>query len=85
MTSAHARLHDKVIRAWLAAQGWEAEQASLYDEEGVEGWTWGNPTSPYTFTTTGDWHGPAAIPDDLMALAEEGLAGTLHAHSTETA
>lgn len=72
-TSAHERLHIEAIRSWLAEQGWEPRPVSLYDEEGVEGWTWENPNSPYDFTTTGDWNDVPEIPDDLMVMATEGL------------
>jgi hypothetical protein len=74
VSSAHATLHVEAVRAWLAQHGWEAEQASLYDEEGVEGWSWVHVPTGATSTTTGDWRAPPEIPDDLMALAEAGLA-----------
>jgi hypothetical protein len=60
------------LRARLTAKGWTVERASLYDEEGVEGWRWMGPGWPFSaegrdeLHEIGDWHDLPAIPDCLL-------------------
>lgn len=54
----------------LESLGWSVERASLYDEEGVEGWRWTGPDDR-EYTEVGDWGEPPAAPDAaLEALAK---------------
>jgi hypothetical protein len=47
--------------------GWSVRKASLYDEEGIEGWLWTSPSGE-EFAATGDWDEPPVIPDDMRKL-----------------
>ncbi len=59
--------HDQMLA--LTKYGWEVEQRLLYDEEGVEGWTWIEPDQ-LEHTETGDWNELPPWPDS----AREALA-----------
>ena len=48
----------------LLAQGWTVEKASLYDEEGVDGWMWTSPNGQ-EFCEMGDWDKEPPIPEHL--------------------
>jgi hypothetical protein len=58
---------DQEIRDAAMAAGWEVSAASLYDEEGIEGWRWTSPTG-CDYCEIGGWHEPPAIPDRLREL-----------------
>ena len=47
----------------LFLDGWQVEKASLYDEEGVEGWRWTRGNDEYT--EIGDWSELPTIPEQL--------------------
>lgn len=53
----------------LTVYGWEVEKASLYDEEGVEGWRWTEPNGTEHYEI-GDWNELPTWPDS----AEQALA-----------
>jgi len=44
------------------ALGWSYEKASLYDEEGVEGWRWTSPAGD-TFDEIGGWNEAPVVPE----------------------
>lgn len=46
------------------ALGWEAEPTSLFDEEGVEGWTWTSPDG-YEESVVGEWNQTPPLPMPL--------------------
>lgn len=48
--------------------GWTVEPASLYDEEGVEGWRWFDPDYNEHSTVIGCWHEQPPLPDPLPTL-----------------
>lgn len=59
-------LGDASIAALAQLKGWEAEQTSLYDEEGVEGWRWTSPDGRHEYSVIGLWDsGPVELSDDL--------------------
>ena len=62
-------------RAWLLANGWTVETASLYDEEGVEGWRWSHPDRMIDLCEIGDWSDPPPVPSELMRIAEDATKG----------
>lgn len=62
---------EQEARDWLLANGWTVERASLYDEEGVEGWCWSHPDYMVDRCEIGDWHYPPTVPDSLVELAEQ--------------
>lgn len=50
----------------LFVDGWTVERASLYDEEGIEGWRWTSPYDGYRqFDETGCWSEPPTISDAM--------------------
>lgn len=69
-----SNLTDEQLVTLAIASGWSADTASLYDEEGVEGWRWESPDSVTDFSCIGSWEQPCiddtvrqAIVDDLAA------------------
>lgn len=62
-----ADLRDMV--AALALHGWEVHRASLYDEEGVEGWCWTDHAG-HEYHDVGDWTEAPPWPESArIALA----------------
>ena len=54
----------------LVIQGWTFEKATLYDEEGVEGWRWTEPNGTEHYEI-GDWSELPTWPDSAkQALAD---------------
>lgn len=49
----------------LLREGWEVEPASLYDEEGVEGWVWVSPNDNEQ-AVIGGWDEIPPTPDDIL-------------------
>lgn len=60
----------------LFGQGWTAEPASLYDEEGVEGWRWYDPDYNEHATVIGLWSEPPPLPDCDCHSNESQASGT---------
>lgn len=58
---------DLYLMVWALANGWAVEKASLYDEEGVEGWRWTDPRGN-EYSVIGDWSFP-----ELAVLAREAI------------
>lgn len=55
--------------------GWEVEPASLFDEEGVEGWAWTSPEG-YEESVVGEWNETPPLPMSLyLELTEEKVNG----------
>lgn len=54
------------------AAGWSVSKASLYDEEGIEGWMWLSPQGT-EYGVTGHWDEPAPPPDVDLAPDEAEL------------
>lgn len=54
----------------LLLEGWEVETASLYDEEGVDGWRWFDP-SHEEYYEIGIHEEMPVIPKELEAIADE--------------
>ncbi len=53
------------------ALGWEVEPASLFDEEGVEGWTWTSPDG-YEESVVREWNETPPLPMSLyLELTKE--------------
>lgn len=63
-------------KSWIARNvlGWEAARASLYDEEGVEGWHWSDASDSWDVYVIGDWSEPPAWDDDLDNRFSDALA-----------
>lgn len=66
-TEANARLiaaapdrHQQMLA--LTVYDWEVDKVSLYDEEGIEGWTWTEPNGT-EHTEMGDWDELPPWPD----------------------
>lgn len=57
----------------LIAQGWTVSMVSLYDEEGVEGWTWTSPDGE-EFTVIGGWDDPPPLPELPKGPTPEDIA-----------
>jgi hypothetical protein len=53
-------------------KGWTAEPASLYDEEGVEGWRWFDETGKERSVVIGAWNETPPSPDIDKAQPQEG-------------
>lgn len=51
----------------LVLPGWEVCRASLYDEEGIEGWRWTDPDGN-EYYEVGDWSEPPTWPDAGLAI-----------------
>lgn len=74
------RLHGEIdeLKGWarigwvLIHTQWTVSQASLYEEEGVEGWEWNDGESKW-MTEIGDWDKPPPIPEELMKMLPEKL------------
>lgn len=47
----------------LFNKGWTVEKASLYDEEGVEGWRWFDENYDERSTVIGSWTEEPPLPD----------------------
>jgi hypothetical protein len=47
--------------------GWEVDQVSLYDEEGVEGWCWTSPDGN-EYYEVGDWYSTPEVPEEVFSL-----------------
>jgi hypothetical protein len=54
------------VLAWAFHQGYEAEQTSWFDEEGVEGWEWTGPDGLNLGGQIGAWDEPPTMPDGLF-------------------
>jgi hypothetical protein len=82
-----SELSDEQARAdAFVAAGWKAERASLYDEEGVEGWRWTDPQGDNDYTVMGHWDEPAPPPDcDLPTSAPSFTPGpwTVGSHTQD--
>src|SRR5690606_9601390 len=52
----------------------EPEKASLYDEEGIEGWRWTHPDGR-EWTETGDWSEPAPLHPVVRAALDAAKGG----------
>ena len=64
------------LRNQLILSRWDVEQASLYDEEGVEGWTWTSPDGT-EYSEVGSHDEPPPIPDQaLKFLADQAKVET---------
>ena len=55
---------------YLLLDGWDVEAASLYDEDGVEGWKWTHHTNFNEFYETGLWDELPALPEELEQIAD---------------
>ena len=47
--------------------GWDVDQVSLYDEEGVEGWCWASPDGN-EYYVVGDWNDTPEVPEEVFSL-----------------
>jgi hypothetical protein len=60
-------LEELIAGFWaLTVGGWDVVRASLYDEEGVEGWRWDGPNYE-EIAELGDWQEPPPVPDRVIA------------------
>lgn len=57
--------------AWALLNGYAVERASLYDEEGVEGWRWTAPDGEELGSEIGDHEEVPAMPDGLFDRLNE--------------
>jgi hypothetical protein len=53
--------------------GWSVERASLYDQEGIEGWRWTDPRGK-EYEEIGDWAEPPTVPEAAEIAAREWLS-----------
>ncbi len=52
-----AEAPDLYLMVWALTNGWDAKKASLYDEEGVDGWRWTDPRGK-EYDLIADWSFP---------------------------
>ena len=55
----------------LILLGWEYSKASLYDDEGIEGWLWVNDDNLEEYAEIGEWDEPPEIPETLIDIADK--------------
>jgi hypothetical protein len=65
--------YEDLIQRAIAA-GWDVSKASLYDEEGIEGWRYTSPDGISEFSIIGDWEGGPVLDDDWADVLRAALA-----------
>ena len=59
---------------YLLLNDWSVSRASLYDEEGVEGWRWENYNSGDAYAEIGVWEELPAMPEQMEEIADKLIA-----------